>query len=83
MTNLITLVIIVLAMLLAAYGSLTSNKNMKVPTKKVNLFYETKGQLNGNHADRIGNHLIEHPKAEPGYIVLNGIKRKLEDCKDL
>lgn len=26
---------------------------------------------------------LERPVAEQGYVVLNGIKRKLEDCRDL
>ncbi|QRG86563.1 hypothetical protein [Bulleidia sp. zg-1006] len=27
--------------------------------------------------------ILDKPEAEQGYVVLNGIKRKLEDCKDL
>lgn len=41
------------------------------------------GESDIDHADRISNHLIEHPVPEPGYIVLNGVKRKLSDCKNL
>ena len=27
--------------------------------------------------------ILDKPEAEQGYVVLNGIKRKLEDCSDL
>ena len=41
------------------------------------------GKYAQNHKDRIGRTLITHPEPEPGYVVLNGIKRKIEDCKNL
>lgn len=41
------------------------------------------GKYTQNHEDRIGRKLITHPEPEPGYVVLNGVKRKIEDCKYL
>lgn len=41
------------------------------------------GKYAQNHEDRIGRTLISHPEPEPGYVVLNGVKRKIEDCKNL
>lgn len=86
MVDLLTLLIIVVVICMAAYSSYTTKKYEKPKPSSVkmkNLFHETVGVQSENHEDRIGTHLIEHPKAEPGYIVLNGIKRKIEDCKDL
>lgn len=60
-----------------------TNWPKKVFLKKNDLFHETVGEMDKDHKDRVGNNLVEHPKAEPGYIVLNGVKRKLEDCKYL
>ena len=36
-----------------------------------------------NHEDFVNNHYVHHDEPEQGYVVLNGIKRKLEDCKNL
>lgn len=41
------------------------------------------GKYTQNHEDRIGRTLIPHPEPEPGYVVLNGVTRKIEDCKNL
>lgn len=41
------------------------------------------GKYGQNHEDRIGRTLIRHPEPEPGYVVLNGVKRKIEDCRNL
>lgn len=60
-----------------------TNWQKKAFLKKKDLFHETVGEMDKDHKDRVGNILVEHPKAEPGYIVLNGVKRKLEDCKYL
>ena len=49
--------------------------------EKSHEWHEPKGQYGENHADMVDDHIVPHPQPEPGYIVLNGIKRKLEDCK--
>lgn len=41
------------------------------------------GEYTRNHEDRIGRKLVPHPEPEPGYVVLNGVKRRIEDCKNL
>lgn len=41
------------------------------------------GRYAQNHEDRVGRTLITHPEPEPGYVVLNGVKRKIEDCRYL
>lgn len=42
-----------------------------------------RGTLDRDHVDVVGNSIIKHEEAEPGYVVLNGVKRRIEDCKDL
>lgn len=51
--------------------------------EKSHAFHEPVGEYEEDHLDRIGSELIRHPEAEAGYVVLNGVKRKLEDCKNL
>lgn len=54
------------------------------PSKeKAHTFHEPIGNYEDTHADRVGTNLIKHPEAEIGYVVLNGVKRKIEDCKNL
>ncbi len=49
--------------------------------EKSHTWHEPSGEYGENHADIVDNHVVAHPQPEIGYIVLNGIKRKLEDCK--
>lgn len=51
--------------------------------EKNHAFHEPVGEYTENHADRIGRKLVTHEEPEPGYVVLNGIKRRIEDCKYL
>ena len=44
-------------------------------------WHEPKGEYGENHADIVDDHVVSHPQPEIGYVVLNGVKRKLEDCK--
>lgn len=73
----------------AAWGLETYAKTYQSPPKnypsveKSHSFHEPVGEYEDNHKDRVGTHLIKHPEPEMGYVVLNGIKRKIEDCKDL
>ena len=41
------------------------------------------GVYSRNHEDRIGRMLVKHPEPTPGYVVLNGVKISLKNCKDL
>lgn len=86
------LVVIVILVVAAGYyvsiappnQKIKNPKNPKYPQiEKSHKFHEPIGEMDETHEDRIGKKLVEHPKAEAGYIVLNGVKRKLEDCKDL
>jgi len=45
------------------------------------LFHEARGEYGENHADIVDDRVVHHPEPESGYVVLNGIKRRLEDCK--
>ena len=72
----------------AAYTIVTNSLNgklkQKYPQHEIShKFHEPVGEYEDNHADRIGKKLIAHPEPEPGYIVLNGIKHRIEDCKYL
>jgi hypothetical protein len=44
-------------------------------------WHSPKGEYGENHEDIVDDHIIPHAQPEIGYVVLNGIKRKLEDCK--
>lgn len=41
------------------------------------------GMYSKNHEDRVGRMLVKHPEPTPGYVVLNGVKISLKDCKNL
>ena len=45
----------------------------------------TRGRIGDTHQDVINGseHRVTHEKPELGYVILNGVKYKLEDCKDL
>lgn len=45
------------------------------------LWHAPRGEYGENHADIVDDKIVNHPEPEPGYVVLNGIKRRLEDCK--
>lgn len=36
-----------------------------------------------NHKHKLVDEYVVQEKPETGYVILNGIKRKIEDCKDL
>lgn len=86
--------LVILVISIAVMSAFTSNlKGPKIVPKmkpfnypaveKSHDFHEPVGQFEGNHADRVGRRLISHPEAEPGYVVLNGVKHRIEDCKNL
>lgn len=57
---------------------------LKYPTREIShKFHEPVGHYEDNHADRVGRKLIKHEDPEEGYVVLNGVKHKIEDCKYL
>lgn len=75
---------------LAAYSTIIKTLNTKPKTnlhypqkEKSHKFHEPVGEYENNHADRVGKHLIAHPEPEAGYVVLNGVKHRIEDCKNL
>ncbi|MEE1354878.1 hypothetical protein [Absicoccus porci] len=39
-------------------------------------------QYNHDH-DKQSERYIVHDEPEQGYVILNGVKRRIEDCKDL
>lgn len=47
------------------------------------LFGPFRGTLDEDHVDIVGDTVIKHEEAEAGYVILNGVKRRIEDCKDL
>jgi hypothetical protein len=49
--------------------------------EKSHAWHEPTGEYGSNHADIVDDHVVSHPQPEIGYVVLNGVKRKLEDCK--
>ena len=46
-------------------------------------WHETEGEIGEEHVDRIENEPIKHESPEEGFVILNGIKRRIEDCKNL
>jgi hypothetical protein len=46
-------------------------------------WHEPSGEYGSNHKDIVDDHVVAHAQPELGYVVLNGIKRRLEDCKYL
>lgn len=58
------------------------SRNTRSPiVEQDHLWHEPKGEYGENHADIVDDRVVSHPQPEIGYVVLNGIKRKLEDCK--
>ena len=49
--------------------------------EKDHLWHEPRGEYGENHADIVDDRVVSHPQPEIGYVVLNGVKRRLEDCK--
>lgn len=65
-------------------SSSEKKKRSKSPiVEKSHDWHLPKGEYAQNHADRIDSRLVRHPEPEPGYVVLNGVKRKIEDCRNL
>lgn len=86
--------LVILVVSIAVMSAFTNTlKDPRIPPKvksfnypsveKSHAFHEPVGQYEENHADRVGRRLISHPEAEPGYVVLNGVKHRIEDCKNL
>ena len=86
--------LVILVVSIAVISAFTNTlKDPRIPPKvkpfnypsieKSHAFHEPIGQYEENHADRVGRKLISHPEAEPGYVVLNGVKHRIEDCKNL
>lgn len=65
----------------------TGQSMMKPPQlpKEVIPHRYTKGTLNTKHQDILNSthNVIRHEIPEQGYVILNGIKRRIHDCKDL
>lgn len=51
--------------------------------KQMNLYKLFRGTLDDDHIDIVGDQVIKHQEAEAGYVILNGVKRKIDDCKNL
>ena len=86
--------LVILVVSIAVMSAFTNGlKDPRIPPKvkpfnypsieKSHAFHEPVGQYEENHADRVGRRLLSHPEAEPGYVVLNGVKHRIEDCKNL
>ncbi len=81
---LFTLIFVSLAVVSVIRSLQTHSSKRAYPQfERSHQFHEPVGEYEQDHEDRIGKHLVDHPEPEPGYIVLNGIKRKIEDCKYL
>ena len=56
------------------------NKSKSALKPKQDITCET--QYEHDHKDQ-GERYIVHDEPEQGYVILNGVKRRIEDCKDL
>ncbi len=76
---LIFVIIIVISSFFSAFGKKT---RVNMPAKQNNPVEEAKpvhiDNINGSRGPS-----VQHETPEAGYVVLNGVKRKLEDCKYL
>ena len=86
--------LVILVVSIAVMSAFTNTlKDPRIPPKvkpfnypsleKSHAFHEPVGQFEENQAARVGRRLISHPEAEPGYVVLHGVKHRIEDCKNL
>lgn len=62
-------------------GRIVPPSNSSPIEEKSHAWHEPTGEYGSNHADIVDMHVVPHAQPEAGYVVLNGIKRKLEDCK--
>lgn len=46
-------------------------------------WHATEGEIGDEHVDRIGREPIKHEAPELGYVILNGRKHRIEDCRNL
>ena len=67
-----------ITIVIALYSALNKAKRAQRPVQKI----EEKEILNSTISDDGHCHIV-HEEAEEGYVVLNGVKRKLEDCARL
>lgn len=44
-------------------------------------FHSPIGNTGSDHVDIVGRKRVSHPQPKEGHVVLNGIERRLEDCK--
>jgi hypothetical protein len=81
---------VIIIAIICALASSAGKKKRKYPysdrtpiVEQTHRPHEPVGEYSSNHADRVNENLIHHPEPEPGYVVLNGIKRRIEDCRNL
>lgn len=82
----ITFTFIILIIFAMAMVAVLGRKAMRPKSpiiERSHRHHEPVGDYEDDHLDRIGSRLVAHPEPEEGYVVLNGVKRKLEDCKNL
>ena len=85
------LFIYVIWFLVIIIGIIKASKNKKktissdghVVPKKQDLTCETEFEHKHPQTNEFGRRYIVHEEPEEGYVVLNGIKRKISDCKYL
>ena len=74
--------IVAITVLSVTTSKIYPQRGANVPRMDPNhLFREPRGEYGENHADIVDDRVVNHPEPENGYVVLNGIKRRLEDCK--
>lgn len=74
-------------------GNYLSKKNLQKPfvkssdghivPKEDDLTCDTVYGHQHSQANEFGRRYIVHEEPEEGYVVLNGVKRQIKDCKDL
>lgn len=79
--------LLVWIVLLFGFGALQSiskaNHQKKIAPKPIQTQEEI---IPKKHVDTLNGqrpHSIQHDIPEAGYVILNGVKRRIEDCKDL
>lgn len=85
-------IIIILWFFIAMFSTFVVSKATKKKTvssdghvvpKNQDLTCETEFEHKHPQTNEFGRRYIVHEEPEEGYVILNGIKRKLTDCKNL
>lgn len=90
MDTIVFFIFVIVLVIVITVLSVTTSKNypqrgINTPRNDINHFFrephEPSGEYGENHQDIVDDRVVNHPEPEIGYVVLNGVKRRLEDCK--